>query len=225
MSFTKLWQKLFNHADEATELALHVAGATVRHRNPFEKLEAYRNEEEITEEFIEKWVIPFYMTSINRLDSQTLENFILASMEITSDITMQLLGDFDWRPRITGAYFAAIKCYDEVKDIIGVHLLKSEVCYAGSGYALALAMYNDERSKDYLKMYLDYYLTRKDLWFDQADVLAALHIISPNEAANYIDMWEAYIADKHKPNTRLDDAIKVMKQSMDAVFEIRQHLV
>ena len=138
MASRNLWQRLFTSNDQATEVALHVAGATSRSHNPFEQLAACRNQEELTDEFIDKWVMKFYMVSVARLDDQTFAAFIAAAREVTPDIVKQLLGDFDWRPRIVGAYFAAIKGYEELTDIIGVHLLQSEVCYAGSGYAWLL---------------------------------------------------------------------------------------
>ncbi|MCB2410069.1 DUF6000 family protein [Hymenobacter sp. BT178] len=206
--------------DQATEIALHIAGATVQHRNPFEQLEAFRNQDELSEEFIEKWVMEFYMPSINRLDDQTMEAFVTASKEITQEIIQQLLGDFDWRPRIVGAYFAAIKGYTDLTDIIGVHLLKSEVCYAGLGYALALATFGGDQSKEYLKMYLDFYLKQKDLWFDQNSVLAALHLISPDEASSYFNSWQEYISDK--PYHDLSNNIEGMIKSVNIVKQIRQ---
>ena len=42
MSFSKLWTRLFKKNTMQDSIALHVAGATVRHRNPFEDLEVIR---------------------------------------------------------------------------------------------------------------------------------------------------------------------------------------
>lgn len=36
-----------------------------------------------------------------------------------SKVVLKLLGDFNWRTRQTGAYFAAIQGYSEIIDIIG----------------------------------------------------------------------------------------------------------
>ena len=218
MDFRNLWQRLFTANDQATGVALHVAGATSRSHNPFEQLAAHRNPAELSNEFIDQWVKPFYMVSLARLDDQTFAAFVLAAKEITPDIVRELLGDFNWRPRIVGAYFAAIKGYEELTDILGVHLLQSEVCYAGAGYALAFAMFQSERAQDYLKAYLDFYLTQPDLWYDQADVLAALHLLAPAEAATYDARWRAYIV--NKPNHRLDDTVKRLKKSLAMVKKI-----
>ena len=219
MALSNLWQRLFTSNDQATEVALHVAGATSRSHNPFEQLAAYRNREELTDEFIDKWVMKFYMVSITRMDDQTFAAFVEAAREITPDIVKQLLGDFDWRPRIVGAYFAAIKGYEELTDILGVHLLQSEVCYAGAGYALAFAMFKNERAQDYLKAYLEYYLKQPDLWYDQADVLAALHLLAPVKAATYSASWQSFIS--NKPNHRLEETINWMKKSIESVARIR----
>src|SRR4051812_48164581 len=113
MSFKELWTKLFTRNDETDEIALHVAGATVRHRNPFENIDVSRNREELTEEFIDKWVVPFYMNSLSNLDNATIKNFADTATVINIEIVKQLLGDFDWRTRITGAYFAAINNFKE----------------------------------------------------------------------------------------------------------------
>lgn len=220
MSLSQLWQHLFTTNDEETNIALHIAGATSRHQNPFESLPAYRNQEEPSDEFIDKWVMEFYRVSLANLDDKTFTAFVQASKEITLDIVRELLGDFNWRLRIAGAYFAAIKDYEELTDIIGVHLLQSEVCYAGAGYALAFAMFRSERAKDYLKAYLEYYLKRLDLWYDQDDVLAALYLIAPTEAATYLPGWQAYKADK--PNHRLEDTMDLMRKSMEMVARIRE---
>jgi hypothetical protein len=219
MASSNLWQRLFTPNDQPTEVALHVAGATSRSHNPFEQLAAYRNPEEPSDEFIDKWVLEFYRISLATLDDQTFTAFVQAAKEVTPEVVKQLLGNFDWRLRITGAYFAAIKGYEEFTDIIGVHLLQSEVCYAGAGYALAFAMFQSERAQDYLKAYLDYYLTQPDLWYDQADVLAALQLLNPAEAATYLVGWQAYTADK--PNHRLENTIDRLKKSRQTVERIR----
>nr|GFC90409.1 hypothetical protein [Tanacetum cinerariifolium] len=51
-----------------------------------------------------------------------------------------------------------------------------------------------------------------DLWYDQADVLAALHLLAPAEAATYDARWQAYIV--NKPNHRLEDTIERLKKSL-----------
>ena len=196
MNFQKLWTKLFSKNSETDAIALHVAGATVRHKNPFEKIEVPRNNEDLSKEFIDKWVVPFYMTTLSNSDEKTINIFADAAKEIDKDIVLKLLGDFNWRTRITGAYFSAINNYQDFEDIIGNNLLKSEVCYAGSGYCLALATFGTDNAKKYLASYLDYYLDRKDLWFDQADAFCALQHLDKESASKLLDKWNSFVADK-----------------------------
>jgi hypothetical protein len=60
MSLIKLWQHLFTTNEEEADIALHIAGATSRHHNPFEILPTHRNQDEPSDEFIDKWVMDFY---------------------------------------------------------------------------------------------------------------------------------------------------------------------
>src|SRR5690606_6125788 len=167
------------------QIELHSAGATVRHTNPFENLEYYQSEVKLDADFIKKWVIPFYMMQLNETD-KFISNFKNVESELTIDVAKKLLGDFNWRTRIVGSYFALLKKYTDLEDIIGVHLLKSQVSYAGSGYCMAFASFSSQKSIDYLKKYLDYYLTRKDLDFDQRSAMSALNYLDKVNGTNIL---------------------------------------
>lgn len=221
MPFKKLWTILFTKNNEADEIALHVSGATVRHKNPFEDIEVPRNEEEFTEEFVDKWVVPFYMSILSNSDNTTIKAFADVAKEIDKSIVLKLLSDFDWRTRITGAFFSAINKYQDFEDIIGRHLLKSEVCYAGSGYCLALATFGTDSAKQYLVTYLDYYLDRKDLWFDQADAFCALEYLDKNAASKLMDKWNSFVADKE--NWSLEKSRVRFSESMFTLDKIRNN--
>ena len=196
MSFSKLWTRLFTKNTEADNIALHVAGATVRHKNPFEHLEVPRNDADLGKEFIEEWVLPFYMKRLSNVDDVAIGEFADAGRKINIEIVQRLLGDFNWRARIVGAYFAAINNYNGLLDVIGKHLLKSEVCFAGYGYCLALATFGGEDAKRYLASYLDYYLERLDLWFDQAVAFCALEYLDEVQADERIGKWDLFVAGK-----------------------------
>jgi hypothetical protein len=128
------------------QIKLHSAGATVRHLSNFDDLKSYYNGFELSQEFINKWVVPFYMEIGNYYDDNWVEKVKLISNEITKEVTLTLLGDFNWRTRLVGAYFSAVKNYKEQIEIIGTHFLKSEVCCVGHIYSLVLASYNDEKN-------------------------------------------------------------------------------
>lgn len=196
MPFSKLWTKLFTKQSQADEIALHLAGASSRHRNPFENLEVPRNHDELDQAFVEKWVMPFYMNAISNADESKIAEFATAAQTIDVDIVRRLLGDFNWRTRIAGAYFAAINRYTGLAEILGVHLLKSEVCFAGKGYALALARFGGERAAYYLTTYLDYYLDQADLHYDQGEAFCALEQVHKAAADARRDKWNTFVADK-----------------------------
>jgi hypothetical protein len=220
MDFRKIWTKLFSKNEETEEIELHVSGATVRHRNPFENIAVPRNEEALSQEFMDKWVTPFYMTDLSNPGNSTIKAFADISKEVSIDIVSQLLGDFNWRTRITGSYFAAVKNYMELEDIIGRHLLKSEVSYAGLGYCLALDTFATDNSKSYLKKYLDYYLDRKDLYFDQAQAYCAFEYLDKNAANQLKHKWDLFTSDK--PNWNLDSSRKHFLDCMLTLSKIRQ---
>ncbi|NIG52891.1 DUF6000 family protein [Chitinophaga sp. Cy-1792] len=168
----KFFRDLFNRTTEKEAIALHVAGATVRHASPFQTLESYKNATEPSRDFLNRWgalcmVLPNTPAQI----FQSLADDIRA---VDKEICLQLLGHFDWRTRTVGAYFAAVKGYDDLIEIIGVHLLKSEVCFAGETYAHVLSYFNTPASVKYLDNYLEYYLLQTNLYFDQVSVMHAL---------------------------------------------------
>ncbi len=179
--------------ENLTDIQLHSAGATVRHKSPFEELTSYVNEVEISQEFREEWVIPFYFELDNQTD-EWIEKMIDLKPKIQEEVILQNLGDFDWRTRSTGSYFAAIKKSTHLEDIIGTHLLKSEVCYAGSGYALTLASFNTSKAVDFFDNYLKYYLKQPQLYYDQGSVMTAMKYLdevnNTNNTEKHLKNWQ-----------------------------------
>ena len=181
------------------QLELHSAGATIRHKSPFQELEHYSNKIKIENDFIKKWVVPFYMFIINN-PNEFIQKLEPIKPELNLEIVKKLLGDFNWRTRIVGAYFASIMDFKEVEDVIGIHLLKSQVCFAGKGYCMYLAANNTQKGVDYLKKYLDYYLTRKDLYYNQEEAICALKwtdaMNGTNEVNNYLDLYNNWASEE-----------------------------
>lgn len=105
--------------------------------------------------------------------------------------------------------------YDEV--------LKSKLCYAGKGYAMALASFNTSKSIEYLKRYLDYYLTREDLTFDQDSVLSALKWIdkkgNANHAEKYIPLFKKWSKNKM---LKLDSSFRDFEKQMIKIEKIQK---
>ncbi len=203
------------------EIRLHVAGATVRHRSPFAELPVPENTAELSEEFYEKWVVPFYMARFS--DDSFLQNLKPMAPELSKEIVISLLGEFNWRPRIVGAWFSAIKRYVEFDKVIGNLLLRSDVCYAGDGYCQALASFNTSHSIEALSEYLEYYLTKPELWFDQSSAMAAIAYLDQiNQTQNlnqFVPAWERFV--KNKPHWDLARNIQSFAKQMEAALKIR----
>jgi hypothetical protein len=204
------------------EIELHSAGATVRHAGPYSDLDAPSSTDFSDVDFFTVWVKPFYMTDLVRDQRKFRRAYASTSEAVNSSIITQLLTLFNWRTRLVGAYFAAIHTETDHCDHIGRLLLRSDVCYAGNGYALALAQFNTKNSIDYLRKYLDHYLHQHDLWFDQAVVMAALAYLDRLNATenmpSYLDQWKRFVENKPEWNldrsvTRFDEQIQSL-QSM-----------
>ena len=187
--------------------------------NPFENIKVAGNQNILPLEFTTKWVKPFYMGFL----SSRAERFNAAkdaAKEITPDLVKILLENFNWRTLTTGGYFAAVNRYIEFEDTIGMLLLKSNFCYAGAAYCIALASFGTEKSIGYLIQYLDYYLERKDLDLDQPEALCALWYLDKAAAAEYQDQWERFVI--NRPGWDLEEYKKQFNQSMEHLERIRQ---
>ena len=136
-----------------------------------------------------------------------------------------MLGEFNWRPRKVDAIFAAISKNQDVENIIGTHLLKSEVCYAGRGYCLALASFESVSARTFLIQYLDYYLQRSDLDFDQGSALGALAYLNPILGSDILsELIPAYnLWQQHRPHrSAAENVINNFEQQMASIATIRE---
>jgi hypothetical protein len=202
--------------DEMTQAEIHSAGATVRHHSPFAALPVPSTPPKGTP--LPDWSIPLFRTGLFDPD----ETLMLVGERISlvdADLVLALLSVFDWRPRVVGAHLAAFRGFTSLEHDVGNLLLRSDVCYAGSAYALALAHFNTTRAIQFLTDYLDYYLTRKDLWFEQRDVLAAVTCLDQRNgttiARNYEARWRDYARDK--PHLQLSSGIDHVRRQLDAL--------
>ena len=204
------------------QVELHSAGATVQHAGLYSDLEVPTTMEPLSQDVTTKWVAPFYMWGIRSPD-KFITSYSPIRGEVTVDLCRSLLVSFNWRPKITAAYFAAIEEFAELEEQIGRLFLRSDVCYSGQGYALALGIFNTPGSIHFLKKYLDHYLNQKDLWFDQPDAMAALHytdlLNGTSNFDDYLQRWKDFIDDK--PNHDLEGAIERFRQDVANAERIR----
>ena len=194
------------------------------HKYPFINLVNHENEDRLPDDFIQKWCVPFYMQINSLYEVQNYPGLIELKSEMSKEVMLKLLGDRNWRTRSTGAFFAAIKGYSELIHIIGSQLLKSELVYAGQVYSQVLAYFNTNDCVGYLDKYLSYYLTEKDLWYDQKSVMQALayldRINGTHNLEKYYPQYLEFI--ENKPNwgneistTKLEERIALIKDLAD----------
>lgn len=204
-------------------LVRHVRGATVVHQSPFSTLEVPSAPDVLSEEECEKWVVPFYRRSF-RSEAGVIDPLKAIYHQITPNIVERLLTEFDWRPRLTGAFFAALKRFTFLEDHIGRLLLRSDLCFAGTYYCVALAEFNTPQGLTYLKKYLEYYLTRPDLDYDQSDAMGALAYLDTVNHTKQFDsllpLWNNYVdAKSWKPN--LQEGVISFSEEMAVLHKFR----
>lgn len=174
-------------------------------KNPFENLISFNTDNEFDEDFYEKFVEPFYTIRIINLPDFK-SDYIKIKSEINSDVVKKIIGENNWKERIVGAFFCAIENLTEFEDIIGIHFLKSDLVHQGKGFALALASFSSKKSIDYLKKYLDYYLTRKDLFYEQNYAMSALKWIDTTTKSEHTKEYKQKYDEWEKDSSRKFDS-------------------
>jgi hypothetical protein len=120
-----------------------------------------------------------------------------------SEISPRELGtllDGGWRERKTAAWLIAVAGRTEFRERLGELLLASEGPYAGQAYCVALATFGTSADIDPLVAYLDCYLPRLDLYYDQQAALGALLLLDAklgaDHAARFLapqGLWQQWI--------------------------------
>ncbi|WP_435601824.1 DUF6000 family protein [Streptomyces sp. YPW6] len=120
---------------------------------------------------------------------------------ITAEEVAKLL-EGGWRERRTAAWLVAVSRRTEFRERLGELLLASEVCCAGLAYSVALASFGTARDADLLAAYLDHYLRRPDLGYDQTVVMGAFQFIDLNLGSGQADrfrqsggLWQQWLQD------------------------------
>jgi hypothetical protein len=115
--------------------------------------------------------------SVFRLSPVERSAFVRDLARACHEITPAELGvlfEGGWRERKTAAWLVAVAHRSEFRELIGRLLLASEGPFAGAAYCVALAKFGSAADAELLSAYLDHYLSRPDLDYDQAVVLGTL---------------------------------------------------
>ncbi|MFJ9711377.1 DUF6000 family protein [Streptomyces sp. NPDC101234] len=123
--------------------------------------------------------------------------------EAAGDITprdLTILLEGGWRERKTAAWLIAVARRTEFRERLGEMLLASEVCFAGSAYCVTFATFATPADAELLAAYLDRYLRRPELSYDQPAALGALlHLdakLRADQAARFLTadgLWHQWI--------------------------------
>ncbi|MFE2854423.1 DUF6000 family protein [Streptomyces lavendulae] len=153
--------------------------------------------------------------AVLRMSREEYEPFayaLAADAKAVSDSELTILFEGSWRERRTAAWFAAVSRRDHFRVRLGALLLESEVCCAGGAYCVALASFGTARDADLLAAYLDCYLRRPDLAYDQPTAMGALayadSVLQGDRARNFLQeggLWPKWFQDA--PHMHGDDGI------------------
>ncbi|WP_437903104.1 DUF6000 family protein [Sorangium sp. So ce327] len=89
-----------------------------------------------------------------------------------------------WREQLTAAWIIAARRLATFRGVIGERLLASATCYAGQGFSVATARYEDHPASDALTLYLQSYLPVGDREYDQEWAVGSLVWLDARLAAN-----------------------------------------
>ncbi|XCM34158.1 DUF6000 family protein [Streptomyces parvus] len=99
---------------------------------------------------------------------------LLSDAAAITDEELEALLGYEWRSRLTAGWLTGIDRRERFRARIGDLLLASEGCYSGSAYCFALARFGTHADAEILTTYLNRYLPRTDLHYDQPAALGAL---------------------------------------------------
>ncbi|MDB6133808.1 MAG: hypothetical protein JWM59_2051 [Verrucomicrobiales bacterium] len=171
--------------DNASKGMRHSQGVIHTHAGLFTALEVPVLPAESVRPLYADYVIPFYMNRLCQFGPEEEGAFKCIRPSITDQLITTLLSDFNWRSRTAAAYFALILDRPGHTEHIGRLLLRSDVCFAGRAYCLYLAHIRTPEAIGFLNRYLDYYLNRPHLYYDQAEALAALRFIDSRSGSRH----------------------------------------
>ncbi|MGW2872043.1 DUF6000 family protein [Kitasatospora sp. NPDC001225] len=115
--------------------------------------------------------------SLLRLSRPERLVFARELVQAASEITpaeLDVLFEGGWRERKTASWLVVVAGRTEFRSRIGELLMASEGPYAGAAYCVTLATFGESTDADLLCRYLDRYLLRPDLDYDQGFALGAL---------------------------------------------------
>lgn len=200
----------------------HVAGRGAGHPWPPGELDVPVAVGSLSGAFLARWVEPFYLSDPARLDPAQTAAWCAAARACDDAVLEALLTEADWRPRVVGAWFVALRGADGFETRLGRLLLRSDVCFAGRAYAVALTSLATPGAADWLERYLRHYLAHSQLDYDQAEAMAALTQLDTVRAASLAPAWEAFAAGRR--DTSLARVTPQVRARLEALARLRERV-
>ncbi|MFI7366671.1 DUF6000 family protein [Streptomyces sp. NPDC050149] len=117
-----------------------------------------------------------------------------------TDAELEALLGYEWRSRLTAAWLIGVGRRATFRERIGDLLMASEFCFSGSAYCFALARFGTHADAEILTAYLDRYLPRTDLRYDQPAALGALLRLDAHLGTDHADrfiepdgLWDGWV--------------------------------
>ncbi|MFJ9938948.1 DUF6000 family protein [Streptomyces erythrochromogenes] len=117
-----------------------------------------------------------------------------------TDAELEALLGYEWRSRLTAAWLIGVDRREAFRERIDDLLLASEVCFSGGAYCFALARFGTHADAEILTAYLDRYLPRTDLRYDQPAALGALLHLDAQLGTHHADrftepdgLWDRWV--------------------------------
>lgn len=117
-----------------------------------------------------------------------------------TDAELEALLGYEWRSRLTAAWLIGVGRRATFRERIGDLLMASEFCFSGSAYCFALARFGTHADADILTAYLDRYLPRTDLHYDQPAALGAILRLDAHLGTHHADrftqpggLWDQWV--------------------------------
>ena len=172
--------------------------------------------------------------ALNEQDRATFLRLLVDAANQITDHELGILLESEWRSRITAAWLIGASRRGQFRERIGALLLESGLVYAGQGYCFALASLGTAADAEILVSYLDRFLRRPDLHYNQDWALGALQHIDAGLATHYAaqfmqpeGLWQQWAAsnraDAADQKQRIDtlcflvkEAVRIFQASRDA---------
>ncbi|MFJ6075137.1 DUF6000 family protein [Streptomyces sp. NPDC093065] len=135
--------------------------------------------------------------------------------------------DRGWRECTAAAWLIAVGGRTEFRERLGGLLLASQGPFVGQAYCVSLASFGTSADADILKAYLDRYLPRPDLHYDQTAALGALlrldAKLGADHAARFLTpggLWQQWVDGPPSKDREAPDAYRAFIGRLCACVDV-----